>query len=768
MTSNISFFDKLSPRLASPANNSYRTSQSKRSTKSSKSQSSKRSTQSNQSNGTTSSSISVIIGKTFEATTLPDGSQQIIEATKYKRLCDGHIYLETKVRNLEDGTDEQQQQGRDDINEHNANVRGDDGRRDSDVAVIGPPSPVGRQSLDGSRSMMEFTQDDEQPQQHPPRTTQPSTSATSPTKEYEYPQGSFLSTFSSSGSFSPTGDENSSNFASVVTEDHGFANNHTLYNVQEETEEPSPRQQEFVEEYLYDNDPVGLQQWKETQAWKLGWNKKQEKTTTRRPLSPSGGGDTGDEQEENAGWCANYDNVQNLVDDDDDNSLQLMKEQKRGTRMASILWSPSTKRAGAAVRNFFPSTPTLPQDTKRVDGDGYPLNVNYGKQGNGGNGGNRDNDEDEEQGGVGIGNKGNLQCHERMRTRRCKVLTFGILLVVIGTIIAAIVLAVPPSQTKEVEERPMVFIDTKENVDSSGDDGMGDSPDVNDEIESIASLPPMEAVEEDKPKNQPVAAPPPEQPSCIHLKIVMSTNDSNVDNDVNSWSLTRISKDDKVITLKSSDTLPEQQHQSDNDDSSNNSSTQHVYKHCVKPGAYTFTITDSSGNGLAGVLPGTGTTGPSDNGKVGYYIQAEDVTLGISSFFFHEEKMTFTLPFDAEEHSNDRVDGGTVNTACTDDFFLAVKTDKNPGETEWNVIDNDTGNEVLAGGPYELPWAVYTRRACLPNGNYTFNMLDNGGDGVCCNDGQGFFVLSKDGEVIVNSDGKFGMEQSTVFLLGGD
>ena len=67
-----------------------------------------------------------------------------------------------------------------------------------------------------------------------------------------------------------------------------------------------------------------------------------------------------------------------------------------------------------------------------------------------------------------------------------------------------------------------------------------------------------------------------------------------------------------------------------------------------------------------------------------------------------------------------------------------------------------------------MPYTVYTHRACLPNGSYTFNMLDEGEDGVCCDEGKGFFVLQKDGKTIVNSDGEFGSEKSVVFELGDE
>jgi len=47
-------------------------------------------------------------------------------------------------------------------------------------------------------------------------------------------------------------------------------------------------------------------------------------------------------------------------------------------------------------------------------------------------------------------------------------------------------------------------------------------------------------------------------------------------------------------------------------------------------------------------------------------------------------------------------------------------------------------------------------------------MLDAGGDGVCCNNGKGFFLLSKDGKLIMNSNGDFGAESSVVFVLGDE
>lgn len=231
------------------------------------------------------------------------------------------------------------------------------------------------------------------------------------------------------------------------------------------------------------------------------------------------------------------------------------------------------------------------------------------------------------------------------------------------------------------------------------------------------------------------------EPTCIHLEIIIDTDENtagkqNPDGDVNEWSLVRHGKKDQMISIaKSSELSPD---------------TVHNFQHCVKPGVFTFTVTDSGGDGL-----GT-------NGEGGYYIVADGVKLGVSSFFFHEDEMTFTLPFTGDEYDGDG------ETDCADDFFLVVKTDSNPGETTWNVVDNESGETVMEGGPYELPHSVYTKRACMTNGNYTFNMKDGGKDGVCCDQGYGLYMLYNDGELIANSNGEYGSGSSTVFLLGDE
>ncbi len=215
---------------------------------------------------------------------------------------------------------------------------------------------------------------------------------------------------------------------------------------------------------------------------------------------------------------------------------------------------------------------------------------------------------------------------------------------------------------------------------------------------------------------------------CIQLKITTEADKESTD--LTLWKLTRAGEGDSTITIGAADVL--------SSDGSNN------FDECVDPGVYTFHISDSGGNGLG------------ERGKTGYVITADGIDIGVSTWFFHDEKMTFSLPLVDDD----------INTGfCSDDFLLVIKTDYNPEETHWDVVNNDTGETVLQGGPYFLPQSIHTQRACLSDGNYTFTLHDDGNDGVCCNDGKGFFSLYKNGVEVVDSNGQFGNKNSATFVL---
>jgi len=684
---------------------------------------------------TSTSSISVIVGKTFEATTHPtNGTQQIIEVTKYKRLSDGYIYKETKLRSLE----EVLSYDNDDDSSNVVEERVRESSRDDDVENVGhhhrrvssgavtarihnmksqvadPPAAnnggISMRNLGPQHPLRQITNQQQQP--CPPSSISPQRH--NPMKpnnkggqQSMYPEQEVVSTFSSSYSSNTLGEQ------SAITEEHEVFPSAFPHPQQQQQGERRYRQQNqegklskggygqngrdnneggggnhyfdeesesYVEEYTYENDAKEY----DAQAWQHQQQLQQQE---------QGGRDNVE------GWNP-FGTDNSIADDSIQLNNRLPSKQQKGNKSANKKLSVST---------FFNSGNQYDDEE-----DNSPIDLKG------------DDEEETPNSSGGGGMFSRSKQNKKLMNCNCRNISICAMLLVVVGIVVTIGLLVPSIKKNQSPSN----LEEEEEVDKA--------------------------------------------PSCIDLgnidlQIVISSTDSNVE-DVNSWSLVRANENGTVTTINSLDDLPEVTNE--DEDVGVGDGQQYTYKNCVEPGLYTFTISDSAGNGLGG-----GELNEDDSEKegkgssTGYYITANDVTLGVSSFFFHEEKMTFTLPFDAEEvedTSDETADEEEMDTVCTDDFFLAIKTDGKPSESTWNVIDNDTQEEVLSGGPYEMEWTVYTHRACLPNGHYTFNMFDEGEDGVCCDGGKGFFVLQKDGKTIVNSNGEFGSVKSVDFMLGSE
>ncbi len=314
------------------------------------------------------------------------------------------------------------------------------------------------------------------------------------------------------------------------------------------------------------------------------------------------------------------------------------------------------------------------------------------------------------------------------RRRRCMGLFVSICLVIAGIVVAAFILkpwvkssdssANQAPENVDARDVGVDISDTASDMSESAGAGMTDGA-INGEVVtgSDAEIKNSDVIDEE----DEVVTP------CIQLKI--KTEADKESTDITPWRLTRAGKDDSTITIGAADSL--------SFDDSN------TFDECVDPGVYTFHISDSGGDGLG------------ERGKTGYIISADGIDFGVSTWFLHDEKMTFSLPLVEESNTG----------FCSDDFLLVIKTDNKPEEVYWDVVDNNNGETVLRGGPYSLPESIHTHRACLSDGNYTFHMNDLGGDGVCCDDGKGFFSLYHDEVELVDSNGQFGYKNSTIFVL---
>lgn len=92
----------------------------------------------------------------------------------------------------------------------------------------------------------------------------------------------------------------------------------------------------------------------------------------------------------------------------------------------------------------------------------------------------------------------------------------------------------------------------------------------------------------------------------------------------------------------------------------------------------------------------------------------------------------------------------TSTTACPVGkhlWKLSLTTDANPSQTSWE-LHNGKGKLIGAykAGKYE-PLDVYEHSSCLNPGVFTFIIRDDG-DGLCCEHGQGGYILTVDDVVI--------------------
>jgi len=94
------------------------------------------------------------------------------------------------------------------------------------------------------------------------------------------------------------------------------------------------------------------------------------------------------------------------------------------------------------------------------------------------------------------------------------------------------------------------------------------------------------------------------------------------------------------------------------------------------------------------------------------------------------------------------------------EFSLQLLTDNYPGETTWEVEDEN--NVVIAsGGPYTQGATLITEPFCVDQSAcYTFTIFDAFGDGLCCGFGIGnYSVVNSAGATVFSSTGEFGAQE---------
>ena len=98
-------------------------------------------------------------------------------------------------------------------------------------------------------------------------------------------------------------------------------------------------------------------------------------------------------------------------------------------------------------------------------------------------------------------------------------------------------------------------------------------------------------------------------------------------------------------------------------------------------------------------------------------------------------------------------------------FNVFIQLDEYPSETSWDLVDS-FGELIYSGGSYTQAMGIVEENYPLPEGEYTFTIYDTWGDGICCENGEGFYTLTLNGEVFLESSGEFGESESTTFYAG--
>ena len=97
------------------------------------------------------------------------------------------------------------------------------------------------------------------------------------------------------------------------------------------------------------------------------------------------------------------------------------------------------------------------------------------------------------------------------------------------------------------------------------------------------------------------------------------------------------------------------------------------------------------------------------------------------------------------------------------EYSLTLVLDDYGSETVWSLTTQ--GQTLYQGGPYEdgLNGEIITTNFCLQDGCYQFQISDSYQDGICCDYGEGSWMISNDVSEVVGIGGSFEAEEQLSF-----
>jgi len=115
------------------------------------------------------------------------------------------------------------------------------------------------------------------------------------------------------------------------------------------------------------------------------------------------------------------------------------------------------------------------------------------------------------------------------------------------------------------------------------------------------------------------------------------------------------------------------------------------------------------------------------------------------------------LPGPASQPTPEQPDAATCQTV-----EVALTTDRYGAETSWELLSAD-GSQIANGANFSSN-TDYTEQLCLEDGDYTFTINDDYGDGICCRFGAGRYAISANDNIVIEG-GEFGTVESKNFTI---
>ncbi|MCF8256408.1 MAG: trypsin-like peptidase domain-containing protein [Flavobacteriales bacterium] len=119
----------------------------------------------------------------------------------------------------------------------------------------------------------------------------------------------------------------------------------------------------------------------------------------------------------------------------------------------------------------------------------------------------------------------------------------------------------------------------------------------------------------------------------------------------------------------------------------------------------------------------------------------------------------------ADQNAANNLVAVTFNVVNGAEMSVVIMTDNYPEETSWE-IRNQSNVVVASGSGYDNSVAtLLTIPTCLPDGCYTFTIIDEYGDGICCQYGQGHYELLSPEGTSMGNGAEFTAQESLQFCL---